>query len=317
MATAKEIKQRIKGTKNTSKITGAMEMISAVKMRKAVFRVIAIRPYAESAFQVLEKVSQAVKRENMAIFKHRNVKSVLIVVVTSNRGLCGSFNTQIIKKVRDQIVALENKNKDINNIEFISIGKKGDKMLRRFGKNIVASYPDISNDPQINLISSVTRLLKSEYDAEKYDKIMLVYTDYVSPMVQKVRARRILPLSYGAVEDELEEMDKHHQPSYTNVEVKVEKLEKVKSLTSEYMIEPSPEQVLKTLIPRLLEMQIYHALLESNASQEAARMLAMRNATEAANDMLSEFTLTYNQLRQAKVTQEIAELSAGMAAVEN
>jgi len=317
MATAKEIKQRIKGTKNTSKITGAMEMISAVKMRKAVSKVIAIRPYAESALQVLEKVSQAVKLENMAIFKTRVVKSVLIVVVTSNRGLCGSFNTQVIKKVHDQIKSLEATNKEISNIEFISIGKKGDKMLQRFGKNIVASYPDISADPKIDVISSVTRLLRSEYDAEKYDKIMLVYTDYVSPMVQKTRSRRILPLSYGAVEDELEEMDKHHQPSYVNEEVKTEKMEKVKSLTSEYVIEPSPEQVLKTLIPRLLEMQIYHALLESNASQEAARMLAMRNATEAANDMLAEFTLTYNQLRQAKVTQEIAELSAGMAAVED
>ncbi|MCA9357528.1 ATP synthase F1 subunit gamma [Candidatus Nomurabacteria bacterium] len=316
MSSTKDLKQRIKGTKNTSKITAAMEMISAVKMRKAVAKVIAIRPYAESALQVLEKVSQAVKLENIAIFKTRTVKNVLIVVVTSNRGLCGSFNTQIIKEVRSQIEKLEAKNAELNNIEFLSIGKKGDKMLRRFGKKIVASYPDIVSEPSMEAISSVSRLLRDEFDAEKYDKVVLVYTDYISPMVQKTRSRRILPLSYGAVEDELDEMDKHPQPSYINEEIKTEKLEKVKKLESEYTIEPSPEQVLRTLVPRLLRMQLYHALLESNASQEAARMLAMRNATEAAKDMIGEFTLAYNQLRQAKVTQEIAELSAGMAAVE-
>lgn len=288
-----------------------MEMISAVKMRKAVAQVLAIRPYAESALGVLAKVSQAMKTEDIAFFRRRPTRNVLFVVITSNRGLCGSFNAQVMREVKAAISALGSHDPKIEKIDFISVGRKGDQMLRRFSGEIKASFPDVLTSVRIDDVRPVARLVRDEYESGRYDKVMLVYTDYVSPMTQKTRVRRLLPLSQGAVQDEIAEM--HHSDRMMYEQERFSDGDS--KLSAEYAIEPGPEMVLKTLIPRLIEMQLYHAILESNASQEAARMMAMRNATDAAKEMVSDFTLTYNQLRQAKVTQEIAELSAGMAAV--
>lgn len=315
MASTKELKQRIKGIKSTGKITRAMEMISAVKMRKAVARVVAIRPYAEASLQVLDKVSQAMHDDVHALFVERAVKHVLFVVVTSNRGLCGSFNTQIMREVKKEIAQYGEQGLTPEVIDFVSIGKKGDQLLRQFAGTIQSSFPDALMSVKSDGLRSVSRLVRDEYESGHYDKVVLIYTDYVSPMVQKTHSRRLLPLSKGALQDELTEM--HHSKkmmyeedvqSEMNVRASV-------NVSAQYAIEPSPEIVLQTLIPRLIEMQLFHAVLESNASQEAARMMAMRNATDAAKDMVADFTLSYNQIRQAKVTQEIAELSAGMAAV--
>lgn len=315
MASTKELKQRIKGIKSTSKITRAMEMISAVKMRKAVARVLAIRPYAEHSLQVLSKVSQAMNSEEHPLFQERPIKNVLFVVVTSNRGLCGSFNAQIVRQVKSELVELGERHPETEKIDFVSIGKKGDQMLRRFDGSINASFPDVLVSAKVEDVRSVAMLIRDEYESGRYDKVMLIYTDYISAMTQKTRVRRLLPLSQGALEDEIEEMNHSDRMMYENNPIAAEKSSDTFGPVVQYKIEPSPEMVLRTLIPRLIEMQLYHAILESNASQEAARMMAMRNATDAAKDMVADFTLTYNQLRQAKVTQEIAELSAGMAAV--
>ncbi len=316
MPSTKELKQRIKGIKSTGKITRAMEMISAVKMRKAVANVVAIRPYAAASLQVLAKVSQAMKdADNNTLFRERLVKKVLCVVVTSHRGLCGSFNTQVMKQVRSEIGKLAERNISAKQIDFVSVGKKGDQMLRRFEGAIKASFPEALIATRAEEVRPVARLVREEYESGRYDKVMLVYTDYVSPMVQKTHTRRLLPLSQGALEDQLSEMNDMHTPVDERTTMAAAKSSGTSSPSAQYAIEPSPETVLQTLIPRLIEMQILHAILESNASQEAARMMAMRNATDAAKDMVADFTLSYNQLRQAKVTQEIAELSAGMAAV--
>lgn len=315
MASTKELKQRIKGIRSTSKITRAMEMISAVKMRKAVARVLAIRPYAEHSLQVLSKVSQAMKSEEHPLFRERPIKNVLFVVVTSNRGLCGSFNAQIMRQAKVEMAKLSERHPEAEKIDFVSIGKKGDQMLRRFDGAIKASFPDVLVSAKVEDVRSVAMLVRDEYESGRYDKVMLVYTDYISAMTQKTRVRRLLPLSQGALGDEIEEMNHSDRMMYENNVVASEKRSDMSDSAEQYAIEPSPEMVLETLIPRLIEIQLYHAILESNASQEAARMMAMRNATDAAKDMVADFTLTYNQLRQAKVTQEIAELSAGMAAV--
>jgi F-type H+-transporting ATPase subunit gamma len=315
MPSTKELKQRIKGIKSTGKITRAMEMISAVKMRKAVARVVAIRPYAQASLQVLAKVSQAMQDDEHTIFHEHEVKSVLCVVVTSHRGLCGSFNTQVMKQVRGEIGKLAERNIGAEDIDFVSIGKKGDQMLRRFEGTIVASFPEALTATEAEEVRPVARLVREEYESGRYDKVMLVYTDYVSPMVQKTHTRRLLPLSQGALLDQLSEMSDTYISADKRTMHLPTKSSEASSPLAQYAIEPSPEMVLETLIPRLIEMQILHAILESNASQEAARMMAMRNATDAAKDMVADFTLSYNQLRQAKVTQEIAELSAGMAAV--
>lgn len=315
MPGARDLKRRIKGIKNTGKITRAMEMISAVKMRKSVARVLAIRPYAEGALQVFTKVSRATREDDVIVLQDRPVKSVLIVVVTSNRGLCGSFNAQVIRQVKNEIIRFESQENKLEKIDFLSIGKKGDQMLRKFSGEIIASFPDIAQAVKIDDVRGVARLIRDDYENGKYDKVMLVYTDYVSPMIQKTRVRRLLPVSQGAVQDEVLEMNVLNDPSGTREETLRQDEDLVSDLSNQYAIEPDPASVLKMLIPRLVEMQLYHAILESNASQEAARMMAMRNATDAAKEMADDFTLAYNQMRQARVTQEIAELSAGMAAV--
>jgi len=296
-----------------------MEMVSAAKMRKAVAGVLGIRPYAHAAWSVLTNLARAFEtsQEN-GLLQVREVKSVLIVVVTSDRGLCGSFNTQIAKKIKEEILHPEKlkinriagkkidssiKDEDIK-IDFITIGKKGENMVRKTGKDIIAAFSDGAQFVSANDIKPISKIVIEEYLAKKYDKVVTIYTDYVSTVVQKTRIRQVLPISKIDIEKQIAEMD---------VLSKEYGLEKP---VVEYKVEPSPEEVLEFIIPRLIEMQLFHAILESKASEESARMMAMRNATDAAGEMSEDLTLAYNQIRQGKITQEIAEISAGRAALE-
>lgn len=319
MPSTKEIRRRIKGVKSTGKITRAMEMISAVKMRKATERVTAIRPYAESALDLLDRVSGLPETEEVVWLRRRPTRRVLIAAVTSHRGLCGSFNAQVVRRVRDEIARIEASYPDIERIDLLAIGRKGERMLRRFGHDIVAAFPDMVIDPSVDAARPVARVILDAYERETYDKVLLVYTDFVSVMRQEIRSRRLFPISRGAIRDEIDEMAASDPSGFGSHQETDDRAvaEPTRADMPEYIIEPTPAEVLRALVPRLIEMQLYHAVLESNASQEAARMMAMRNATDAAKEMADGLTLAYNQLRQARVTQEIAELSAGMAAVEN
>jgi F-type H+-transporting ATPase subunit gamma len=298
MPGVRDIKARIKGVKSTGKITRAMEMISAVKMRKAAASVQAIRPYAEAALHVLGQLEHAVGRDSHPLLTERPVIRELYVVITSNRGLCGAFNAQILKRLRQALG--EDKEREAS---FITIGKKGENALRRMGGNIIASFPDVLAAPQSEAMRPITRIIMEEFSLARVDRVVMVYTDYVSVMVQDVKLRALLPVRLKDSKRTLNEMNNNQESTSKQ------------SIQAEYAIEPSPSEVLTSMIPKLIEMELYHALLESNASQEAARMMAMRNATDAAKEMADDYTLMYNQLRQQKITQEIAELSAGMAAV--
>ncbi len=300
MASARDIRRRIKGVKGTGKITRAMEMISAVKMRKAVSSVLAIRPYAKSAIALLEQLKRAVGSEEHVLLTERPVKKELYVVITSNRGLCGAFNAQIVKKLRQTLKEDEGRGRI-----FITLGKKGENAVRRMGGEIVASFPDVLVTPTAEGMRPVARLIIEEFEAKRVDRVVMVYTDYISMLSQEVKVRALLPVAIKDTKKAMNEMSSHGNAN------EAEELSQ-----AEYLIEPTPKKVLWQMIPRLLEMELYHAVLESNASQESARMMAMRNATDAAKDMVSDLTLAYNQLRQQKITQEIAELSAGMAAVQ-
>lgn len=299
MPGARDIKARIKGVKSTGKITRAMEMISAVKMRKAAQNVLAIRPFAEAALHVLGRLEQAVGSDAHPLLATRPIKKELYVVITSNRGLCGAFNAQVLKRLRQALA----EDKDREQV-CITIGKKGENALRRMGKEIIATFPDVLNTPKPEDMRSIARIIMEEFVSARVDRVVMIYTDYVSVMVQDVKLRALLPVRLKDSMRALNEVD-------GTDEVMVEKV----TTQAEYTIEPNPESVLNTMIPKLIEMELYHAILESNASQEAARMMAMRNATDAAKEMAEDYTLMYNQLRQQKITQEIAELSAGMAAV--
>lgn len=297
MASARDIKRRIKGVKGTGKITRAMEMISAVKMRKAVASVLAIRPYAESAIALLEQLKRAIGDESHVLLTGRPIKKELYVVITSNRGLCGAFNAQIVKKLRQTLKEDEGREK-----VFITIGKKGENAVRRTGGDIIASFPDVLATPTAEGMRSIARLIIDEFEAGRVDRVVMIYADYISMLSQEVKVRALLPVALKDTKKAMNEMISKEDVSEMG--------------QAEYIIEPSPKKVLWQMIPRLLEMELYHAVLESNASQESARMMAMRNATDAAKDMVFDLTLAYNQLRQGKITQEIAELSAGMAAVQ-
>jgi F-type H+-transporting ATPase subunit gamma len=300
MAGARDIKARIKGVKSTGKITRAMEMISAVKMRKASQAVIAIRPYAEGALELLNQLQFAVGDEPHPLLEEREVQRELYVVITSNRGLCGAFNAQVIKRLR-QILEEDKKREAV----FLTIGKKGEAAIARMpvgikgdAAQIIASFPDVLIDPSALAMRSVARVIMEEFTSKRVDRVVMVYTDFVSVMSQEVKVRALLPVILKDTKRTLNtDMNQSLAPR------------------GEYTIEPNPKSVLERMIPKLIEMELYHAVLESNASQEAARMMAMRNATDAAKEMADDFTLMYNQLRQQKITQEIAELSAGMAAV--
>ncbi|MDO8529342.1 MAG: ATP synthase F1 subunit gamma [bacterium] len=319
MNNTKDLKRRIKSTINTSKITKAMEMVSAAKMRRAVKGVVHVRPYAHAAWSVLTNLSRAFKASESSFLEVRRVKRILIILVTSNRGLCGSYNAQIIKKIREELENPENLmvnrigfkkidpevDKEHLKVDFVTVGKKGEKFLRKIDKNIIASFPQFTYYSLIEDIRPLAKIAMDGYLEKTYDKVVVAYTDYISTIKQKTRIRQILPISKIDLEKQIVEMDVMAKKyGFDDPDV-------------EYKVEPSPVEVLDFIFPRLIEMQIYHALLESNASKESARMIAMRNATDAANDMRSIFTLAYNQVRQSKITQEISEISAGRAALEN
>jgi F-type H+-transporting ATPase subunit gamma len=307
MASARDIRRRIKGVKGTGKITRAMEMISAVKMRKAVGNVLAIRPYAQSAIELLRQLDRAVGEERHPLVTERPVKKELYVVVTSNRGLCGAFNAQIVKRLRQVLKEDEGRER-----AFITIGKKGENAVRRMNGEIVASFPDVLTSPTAEGMRGVAHVIMDEFTSLRVDRVVVIYTDFISMLSQEVKVRALLPV---ALSDTKKAM--HEITSLTSDRDEMrQNNSRGTTETSEYTIEPSPQSVLEQMIPRLIEMELYHAILESNASQESARMMAMRNATDAAKDMVSDLTLAYNQLRQGKITQEIAELSAGMAAVQ-
>lgn len=318
MANPKEIRRRIKSINNTGKITRAMEMVSAAKMRKSTESVLKIREYAHSAWSILTNLARAFENYEHGLLEVREVKSVLIIAITSNRGLCGSFNAQIIKKIKEEIknpaslkinrigakkIESTVADKDLK-IDFITVGKKGEGLVKKLGKEIIAAFPDLTYLPGIENVRPLSNIVIEEYLAKKYDKIVIAYTDYISTVNQEPKIRQVLPVSKIDLEKQIAEMD-NLAKEYGLAKPKME-----------YKVEPSPNKVLTHIFPRLIEMQIYHAILESNASKESARMMAMRNATDAANEMSEGLTLAYNRIRQTKITQEIAEISAGRAALE-
>jgi len=314
----REIRRRIKSINSTKKITRAMEMVSAAKMRRATSAVMAIRPYAHSAWSVLTNLARAFEQYGTGLLEVREVKSILMIVVSTNRGLCGAYNTNLLKKLKHEIAnperlkinrmgarTIESKisNEELK-IDYITIGKKGDNMVKKLGGNIIATFPDLAFQPKPQDVRPLSNIVMEEYLKKTYDKVVIVYTDFISAINQQTKIRQVLPVSKIDIEKQLAEIDQHAK-EYGLKEPKVE-----------YKIEPSPKDVLTHIFPRLIEMQVYHAIQESNASKESMRMLAMRNATDAAGEMVDGLTLMYNQLRQSKITQEIAEISAGAAAIE-
>ncbi len=321
MASTKEIQRRIKAIKNTKKITKAMEMVAAAKMRRSVEAVLKTRTYANLSWTTVLNLAQAVNcgaHQHPLFKKKEKVNNVGIVLLTSNRGLCGSFNSSIINKAHQSILhhKYNEDKKEIKN-EFIVVGKKGLAVKSRYGYDIAAQFPKADICSEVTEVRSLARLVTDDFLAGKYDKILVAYTDYVSASSQVPRVKQLLPIDLNAKDDHLGIVggDTRVGADKDFIKEKEEKYLREDKNTYVFTYEPNAEEVLKEMLPRLIEIQLFQALLESNASEHSARMTAMHQANEAAGDLLDQLTLFYNKARQASITAEIAEISAGANAL--
>lgn len=292
-------------------------MVSAAKMRKAVEAVLRTRTYANLSWLTVLNLSRSTEDLHPLLTKRDNIRKVGILLITSNRGLCGSFNTAIMNKVQDSIKKFHKLGEDAEiEADFVLVGKKG-SAIRHYGHNIAADFPKLDLAAEINEIIPVAKMLIEDFQSGRYDKIMVAYTDFVSPAKQIPRVKQLLPVDIS-VEDEYLGI----VGGDTRIGIKKEFLEEKEdrylsdeNFRFDYTFEPDPRTVLDQMIPRLIEVQLYQALLESNASEHSARMAAMHQATDAAESMVAELTLFYNKARQASITAEIAEISAGANAL--
>lgn len=323
----KAIKNRIKSVGNTKKITKAMEMVSAAKMRKSVEAALNTRTYAVMARELMHHLSTVEKKKTYELLKERPVKNLLVILISSNRGLCGSFNANIARKtalaLKDvQTLSIHHTaegkeilpEKDIK-INIIGIGKKSADFARRQGYNLVSMYDNLSEAKSFDEIIPITRMFIEEFKKGNYDKVVVAYTDYKSSLTQEPKLRQLLPVSAHEIEEMLSGLGRNDEAG--KAELKEEVVTKGDRFSlDDYIFEPSEEEIIEYVLPRLVEVQLFQSVLESGASEHSARMMAMRTASDAARDMINELSLTFNKARQAAITQEIAEIAGGAAALE-
>ena len=285
MANLKEIRNRITSVSSTMQITSAMKMVSAAKLKKAQDAITAMRPYAEKLTELLQNLSATLEGDSAGSFAdQREVNKVLVVAITSNRGLCGAFNTNVIKKA---IVAAESY--PGKQVDVFAIGKKGNDVL---GKNytVTDNRSTVFDDLTFENVAAIAQVLMDKFEAGEYDKIELVYNQFKNAATQIVQREQFLPLA-----------------PITGGEV----------VSSDYIFEPSKEEIVLTLIPKSLKTQLYKAVRDSFASEHGARMTAMHKATDNATELRNQLKLTYNKARQAAITGEILEIVGGAEALNN
>lgn len=306
----RDLRRKMKAIKSTRQVTKAMELVAASKMRKAVQNAQMLRRYALTAWAILQKLALS-HRGRHPWLAERPVRRILAILVTSDRGLCGSLNTQLFRSTMGYIKGCKNL-PGFESLDFIAVGRKGQQFLRRTDQKVIAAFPAFSNHPAFRDILPVTRMALDGFSNGQYDHVVLLFTDFVSALAQEPATKVLLPFS----ETELRSMISSLSVRKRITKEEEESMKTITALGSEYVFEPSEEHVLNRILPQLTEMQVYQAILESTASEHSARMVAMRNATDNASDIIDDLTLTYNQTRQANITGELAELSASKAALE-
>lgn len=275
----------MKSVRNTRKITKAMELVAASKMRRAIAQALKSRTYARKAE---ETIGDALARlpegaTHALLHAHPQAKKMLFVVFSSDRGLAGGLNANLLRFAREVL-------QPFGDAEIIAVGKKGGDGMQRLGKNVIARFPALSNNPALADLLPVAQMALSAFLEGKYKEVRVIFTDFVSGISQAPREQMLLPLAQKAASKEIK---------------------------PEVLFEPSAQHVLNATLPALAETLLWQTLLESTASEHAARMMAMKNASDAASDMLESLTFTYNQARQGAITQEIAEISGGKSALES
>ena len=286
MAGAKEIRTKIKSIQNTQKITKAMEMVAASKMRKAQDRMAAARPYANKMRNVIGHLANAHPEYKHPYLIDREVKRVGYIVVSSDRGLCGGLNINLFKAVVSSMKEWSDKGVDI---DVCTIGKKAASFFSRVGGNIVSELSSIGDTPRAHELIGSVKVMLDAYDEGKIDRVYLVFNDFVNTMTQEAHIEQVLPLEQKA-DEELE----YHW---------------------DYIYEPNAKDVLDALLMRYVESLVYQGVVENIACEMSARMIAMKSASDNAGDIIDELQLVYNKARQAAITQEISEIVSGAAAV--
>lgn len=295
----RDIKRHVRSVKNIRQITRAMELVAAAKMQRAVTSVQQGRRYADLAWNMLRSVTQGVDRSRHPLLRQRPEQSLLVVLMTSHRGLAGGFNAKVCELAHQFVEEAKRANPGVS-IRTVAIGRKGRDFLLKMGYELAAEFDLSDRVTRMADILPLASLVKNDYLEGTYDTVAVVYTDFVSLLRQQPRVRVILPIG---------ERDAELGATRESI------IDEVAPGDDAYLFEPNPETVLSELVPRLIEVQLYQAVLESNASEQAARMMAMRNASDSAQDLLADLNLTYNQLRQGSITRELAEISAGRMAL--
>ncbi len=286
MASGKEIKGKIGSIKNTQKITSAMEMVAASKMKKAQERMASGRPYAQNMLKVIGHIANGNLEYRHPYLEERELKRVGYIVISTDRGLCGGLNTNEFKLVTQDVKKWREQGVEV---DFAALGSKACSFFNRFGGKLLAAESGLGDKPSVSDVVGVVRIMLKAYDEGQIDRVFLVFNDFVNTMTQKPVINQLLPLPKSE--------DEEYQHRW------------------DYIYEPDPKEILEALMVRYIESQVYQGVVENAASEQAARMVAMKAATDNAGNLIDELQLVYNKARQAAITQEISEIVSGAAAV--
>ncbi|WP_298624177.1 F0F1 ATP synthase subunit gamma [uncultured Legionella sp.] len=288
MAGAKEIRTKISSINKTRKITRAMEMVAASKMRKTQDRMRASKPYANKIYDVVKHIARANSEYRHPFISEREIKRVGVIVVTTDRGLCGGLNANLLRETIRTMRTWKEQGKEV---DVAVIGRKGKAFFKRVGGNILGSIDHLGDTPSINDFIGIVKVMIDSYYNGTIDALHIVYNEFVNTMTQKPLVKQLLPLPKS--EDDSNNMGHHW----------------------DYIYEPDAKDLLDDLLERYIELQVYQGVVENIACEQAAKMIAMKNATDNAGDLIKEFQLAYNKARQAAITQELAEIVGGAAAL--
>ncbi len=286
MAVGSEIVTKIKSVQSTKKVTSALEMVSASKIKKAKDQMMDARPYAKQMQMIIGHMAHSSPEYRHPFMKEREVKRVGYVVISTDRGLCGGLNTNLFKKSIAHMKQFQDKNIDV---DVVTIGNKASAFFKKINVNMKASIPSLGDNPELTKMIGLVKVMLDAFSEEKIDRLYLVFNDFVNSITQKPEVQQLLPLEPNKDEQIRENFD--------------------------YIYEPEAKDVLEFVLGRYVEALVFQGILENLASEHAARMIAMKNATDNATDLIKELQLIYNKARQAAITQEISEIVGGAAAV--
>jgi F-type H+-transporting ATPase subunit gamma len=293
----KEVRIRIASVKSTQQITNAMKMVAASKLRKAQLAIIRLRPYAAKLNEIMQNLSSSMGDSGESVYtKARNPEKILLVVITSNRGLCGGFNSNIIKATLNLFSTTYAEQLRKGNISLITIGRKASEYFRKRGYNVVESHDDLFDRLTFDNVSILSEWLMKAFTEKKYDRIQIIYNQFKNAAVQRLVIEQYLPI-IPLAPDPKAPPEKHR-------------------IKANYIFEPDQETIIQLLIPKSLRIQLYKSLLDSFASEQGARMTAMQKATENARELLRALQISYNKARQQSITKELLEIVAGAEALK-